>query len=89
MHKQRCNTEHQLIHSHCSVSGFFAPLPFRPLALSPLADLPPGLFAFWFFHPWLIRRLCFTFASWLVRPLADSPSRLGRFVLWLIRPLAF
>jgi len=39
-----------------TVSGFFAPLPFRPLD-----DSPPG-----------------SFASWLVCPLADSPTHLGR-----------
>jgi len=50
--------------------GFFAPLPFRPLARS-----PPGSFATWCFHP-----MAFLPPGSLVfRPLADSPSYPGRF----------
>jgi len=55
--------------------GLFAPWLIRPLARSPLADLPPGLL---------------TLCAWLIRPLACSllaDSPVGSFAPWLIRPL--
>ena len=66
-------------------------LTFSPLAHSPAALSPPGLFASGSFDPWLIRPFsCFAPWDWLIRLLAclpsglfahDLPPHLGRFAL--------
>jgi len=69
-----------------AVSGFFAPLPFHPLA-----DSSPGTFAPWHFCPLAFSPLAyspsgsFTLALWTIRPLARLPR--GLFTPWLIHPL--